>query len=394
MITLTSKLPLQGTTIFSVMSALAAEHGALNLSQGFPDEDGPPALLEALGAHALAGHNQYAPMAGLLRLREQIAAKLARCYAVEACPDAEITVLPGATAALHAALTTCVQAGDEVIVLDPCYDSYIPVIELCGGRAVRVPLLAPTFRPDWERIANAISARTRAIVINTPHNPCGAVLSADDLDALAALAERFDLLVISDEVYEHLVFDGAAHRSVLQHPVLRPRSFAVFSFGKTYQVTGWKTGYCVAPPALTTELRKIHQFVSFVGVTPVQHALADFMVAEPDYPARLTAAYQQKRDHFVAALAKHQLQVLPAQGTYFQLIDTTDWPGFDGLNDLALARKLTMEFGIASIPVSVFSAERPARRLLRFCFAKQPATLLAATQCIAEAVRSASREAG
>jgi len=198
--------------------------------------------------------------------------------------------------------------------------------------------------------------------------------------------------VISDEVYEHLVFDGAAHHSVLGHPALRTRSFAVFSFGKTYQVTGWKTGYCVAPPALTAELRKIHQFVSFVGVTPVQHALADFMAAEPDYPSRLTAAYQQKRDGFVAALATHELQVSPAQGTYFQLIDTTDWSGFAGLDDLALAQRLTMEFGIACIPVSVFCAEPPARRLLRFCFAKQPATLLAAAQRIAEAARSASRE--
>jgi len=259
------------------------------------------------------------------------------------------------------------------------------VITLCGGRAVRVPLSEPDFRPDWERIAAAVTARTRAIVINTPHNPCGAVLDANDLDALAALAERNALLVISDEVYEHLVFDSATHRSVLQHPLLRPRSFAVFSFGKTYQVTGWKTGYCVAPPALTAELRKIHQFVSFVGVTPVQHALADFMAAEPDYPRALTLSYQHKRDHFTAALAAQGLPVTPAAGSYFQLIDTSDWPGFIDLDDVALARQLTADFGIASIPVSVFCATAPTRRMLRFCFAKQDATLSEAALRIAKA---------
>ncbi len=299
-----SKLPRVGTTIFTRMSTLAAEHGAINLSQGFPDFDAPEALREAMARHVMAGHNQYAPMPGVMQLREQIAAQLQRYRGVSCDPDTEITVVPGATEGIFCAVMACVGPGDEVILLDPCYDSYQPSVELAGGRAIHVPLQGPGFALDRERLQAAISGRTRLLMINSPHNPSGSVLSRDDMLYLEALVERHNLLVISDEVYEHLVFDGRAHHSALQFPALRARSFTLFSFGKTFSVTGWKTGYCIAPAALTTELRKVHQFVSFVAVTPVQLAVADFLAEQPDYPATLAAFYQRKRDLFCAALGQ------------------------------------------------------------------------------------------
>lgn len=278
-----SKLPAVGTTIFTVISQLAQECGAINLGQGFPDFDGPNELRELACRYVREGHNQYSPMAGVLKLREQIAAKVARLYNRQVCADTEITVVPGATEAIFCAITAAVQPGDEVIVFDPAYDCYEPAIELAGGKAVHIPLQAPAFGIDWQRVKEAINRNTRMIVINTPHNPTGAVLSADDLDQLAALVRDTPILVLADEVYEHLVFEANRHRSILAHPELAERSFAVFSFGKTYHVTGWKTGYCVAPPALTAELRKVHQFVTFVGVTPIQCALADFMESTPNW---------------------------------------------------------------------------------------------------------------
>ncbi|KGE04670.1 methionine aminotransferase [Pseudohaliea rubra] len=368
-----SKLPGVGTTIFSTMTALAQECGAINLSQGFPDFDPPAALVAALGEAASAGHNQYPPLAGLPQLRAQLAAQLARYRGVTVDPEAELTVVPGATEGLYCAITAVVRPGDEVIVLDPAYDSYEPAVTLAGGRTVHVPLTPENFAIDWDRVRAAITPRTRLFMLNSPHNPCGSTVNGEDLATLAELAERHDFLVCSDEVYEHLVFDGAAHQSVLQHPALRARSFAHYSFGKTFSVTGWKTGYCVAPPALTKELRKVHQFVAFVAVTPVQHALAAFLEAHPDYPGTLAAAYQARRDRFLGALAGSRFRFRPAAGAYFQLLDygaVSDEP------DTVLCERWTREHGVASVPVSVFQAEPPpGQTLLRFCFAKSDEVL-------------------
>jgi methionine aminotransferase len=376
---LKSKLPRVGTTIFTRMSALATDCGALNLSQGFPDFDAPAALREALGRHAMAGHNQYAPMAGVLDLREQIAAHCTRYRQVTCDPETEITVVPGATEGIFCAVMASVHPGDEVIVFDPCYDSYEPAIELAGGRAIHIPMTDGNFGIDWQRVESAIAPRTRMVIINSPHNPSGSILAQEDLLRLEALAERHDLLVISDEVYEHLVFDGRQHHSVLQLPALRARSFALFSFGKTFSVTGWKTGFCIAPPDLTAELRKVHQFVSFVAVTPVQLALADFMRAEPDYPATLAAFYQAKRDLFCDALRHSRFNVHPSAGTYFQLLE---YSALGSAPDTALSERLTRERGIASIPVSVFYRDPPPQSYLRFCFAKSDAVLLQAAEVL------------
>ena len=374
-----SKLPKVGTTIFTRMSALAMEHGALNLSQGFPDFDGPLAMREALAKHVMAGHNQYAPMAGALPLREQIAAQLSLHRQVECDPQTEITVTPGATEAIFCAIHACIHPGDEVLVFDPCYDCYEPAIELAGGRAVHVPLNPDDFKIDWERVESALSKRTRMIIINSPHNPSGTTMSRDDLLQLQRLVEEHDLLVISDEVYEHLIFDGQQHASVLQLAALRARSFAIFSFGKTYSVTGWKTGYCVAPPALTAELRKVHQFVTFVAVTPIQLALADFMRDQPQYAGSLASFYQAKRDLFCQALAGSRFSFKPSAGTYFQLLD---YGCISTEPDSALCERWTGEIGIASIPISVFYQSPPEQHYLRFCFAKSDQVLLQAAEIL------------
>lgn len=374
---LQSKLPGLGTTIFSRMSALASDCQALNLSQGFPDFPAPEALRQALAHHAVHGHNQYAPMAGLPELRAAIAAQLLRDREVRCDPDTEITILPGATEAIFCAITASAQAGDEVILLDPCYDAYEPAVLLAGAQPVRLPLSAGSFAPDWQRIEEAITARTRMLVINSPHNPSGAVWSREDMLQLQRLVSRHGLLVVSDEVYEYLVYDGRQHHSVLQFAELRARSFAIFSFGKTFGVTGWKTGYCVAPPALTAELRKIHQFVCFVAVTPVQQALADFMRQHPDYPASLAQQYQRRRDLFCAALEGSRFGIRPSGGSYFQLLD---YSAIDSRADTQLCELWTREHGVASIPVSPFYHQAPDQRLLRFCFAKQDRQLLAAAE--------------
>jgi len=376
-----SKLPNVGTTIFTHMSALAASHKAVNLSQGFPDFDGPDALRESLAHHVMAGHNQYPPMAGVLKLRQQLALQLEHYHQVNANPETEITVVPGATEGIFCAITAIVRPGDEVIVLDPCYDSYEPGIELAGGRAVHVPLSLTDFSVDWQRVEASVSASTRAIIVNSPHNPSGMVFSSEDVNTLAEIANRHDLLVISDEVYEHLLFDGRKHHCVLAHPGLRERSFAVFSFGKTFSVTGWKTGYCVAPPALTTELRKVHQFVAFVGVTPVQMAVADFLEAQPEYPGTLAKFYQQKRDVFCQAVAGSRFKFTPSAGTYFQLLD---YSAISNEEDTLLAERWTEEIGLASIPVSVFYQQKPGTRWLRFCFAKDEVVLKQAGEILCQ----------
>ena len=376
-----SKLPHIGTTIFTRMSALAADCEALNLSQGFPDFDAPEALREAMARHVMAGHNQYAPMAGVMHLREQISIQLQLHRNVACNPDTEITVVPGATEGIFCAVMACVRPGDEVIVFDPCYDSYQPSVELAGGRAIHVPLTPGRFAIDRERLQTALSARTRLIMVNSPHNPSGSVLSLDDLLFLQDIVERHDLLVISDEVYEHLVFDGLQHHSALQLPGLRARSFALFSFGKTFSVTGWKTGFCVAPAELTAELRKVHQFVSFVAVTPVQLAVADFMQAEPDYPAGLSAFYQRKRDLFCQALQSSRLRLTPSSGTYFQLLD---YSAVTREFDTTVCEQWTRQHGIASIPISVFYEKPPQQHYLRFCFAKSDPVLAAAAERLCE----------
>lgn len=376
---LVSKLPNVGTTIFTRMSQLALETGAINLSQGFPDFDGPQALREAVARHVMEGRNQYSPMTGLPSLRQQVAAKIARSYGVQRDADSEITITPGATEAIFCAVQALIRPGDEAIVLDPCYDSYEPSVELAGGRCVHVPLALPDFAVDWQRLADAITPRTRLIFLNSPHNPSGALLTCADLDKLAELIRGRDIHVIRDEVYEHLIYDGQRHASVLAHDELYQRAFVVSSFGKTYHVTGWKTGYVVAPPALTAELRKIHQYVNFCGVTPLQFALADFMAACPEHVEELPAFYQAKRDLFCELLAGSRFTFTRAPGTYFQLADYSAIR--PDLDDVAMAEWLTREHGVAAIPVSVFYQSAPKDMcLVRFCFAKREETLRQAAE--------------
>ncbi|WP_271410931.1 pyridoxal phosphate-dependent aminotransferase [Pseudomonas sp. Q1-7] len=376
---ITSKLPNVGTTIFTRMSQLAAEVGAINLSQGFPDFSAPAALCDAVGRHIAAGHNQYAPMTGLPALREQVAAKVAAFYSRQVSADNEVTITPGATEAIFCAIQAVVRAGDEVIVLDPCYDSYEPSVELAGGRCVHVPLAQPDFSIDWQRMKDALSPRTRMIILNSPHNPSGALISRAELDQLAELIRGRDIYLVSDEVYEHLVFDGVGHVSVLAHDELYARAFVVSSFGKTYHVTGWKTGYVVAPPALSAELRKVHQYVNFCGVTPLQWALADFMAGHPEHLAELPAFYQAKRDLFCDLLAGSRFNFRRAAGTYFQLVDYSAIR--PDLDDVAMSEWLTREHGVAAIPVSVFYQQAPRDlRLVRFCFAKREETLREAAE--------------
>ena len=371
---ITSKLPNVGTTIFTTMSQLAAETGALNLSQGFPDYDGPQGLRDAVVRHINAGHNQYAPMTGLPALREQVAAKVLRQYGARVNADTEVTITPGATEAIFCAVQAVVRAGDEVIVFDPSYDSYEPSVELAGGRCVHVQLDPRDFSIDWQQLSDALSPRTRMIILNSPHNPSGALISAAELDQLAQLIEGRDIYLISDEVYEHLVYDGVRHASVLASEALYSRAFVVSSFGKTYHVTGWKTGYVIAPPALSAELRKVHQYVNFCGVTPLQWALADYMAACPEHVEELPGFYQAKRDLFCDLLAASRFSFTRVAGTYFQLVDYSQIR--PDLNDVDMALWMTREHGVATIPVSVFyQTPIPEQRLVRLCFAKREETL-------------------
>jgi methionine transaminase len=375
-----SKLPHVGTTIFTVMSRLAAECGAINLSQGFPDFDPPLRLVELVAEAMRAGINQYAPMAGAPALLDAIGAKVLALYGRRVDSAAEITVTSGATEALFCAIHAVVRPGDEVILLEPAYDSYEPAVELAGGRAVRVPLQRPDFRVDWDRVRDAMSPRTRLVVVNSPHNPTGAVFAASDLDALADVLARSAAFVLADEVYEHILFDGRTHASLLTRPALAGRAFVVSSFGKTFHCTGWKVGYCVAPPLLTTELRKVHQFVQFAVAAPMQAALAGFLLECPEHAADLAGFYQRKRDRFCRLLEGTALRAVPSAGTYFQL---ADYSAVSELPDVEFARWMTRELGVATIPVSVFSAGPVQERLVRFCFAKNDPTLDAAGERLA-----------
>lgn len=371
-----TKLPKVGTTIFSVMSQLAAEHGAVNLGQGFPDFEVPRRLVDGLAEAMRAGHNQYAPMTGIPALREAIAEKTLRVYGHLPDADAEVTVTSGATEALFNAIHAVVRAGEEVIVFDPAYDSYEPAIELAGAVAVHVPLDPRSFAVDWDRVRDAITPKTRMLIVNSPHNPSGAMFGADDIAALTDLLRDTDIVLLSDEVYEHIVFDGARHESILRHPELRDRAFVVSSFGKTYHCTGWKLGYCIAPPALSAEFRKVHQYNVFCTFAPAQHAFASMLREAPEHDEQLGAFYQAKRDAFAAQLATTRLEALPVPGGYFQLVD---YSAVSDLDDAAFSRWLTIEKGVAAIPLSPFYAQPPAgQRLARLCFAKNPATLDAA----------------
>ena len=372
-----SKLPKVGTTIFTVMSQLAMQHQAVNLGQGFPDFDGPQSLRDAL-AEAMNSHkNQYAPMTGIAQLREQIALKTEKLYGARVNADTEVTVTSGATEALFAAIAAVVRPGDEVIVLDPCYDSYEPAIELAGGRAVHVPLSLPDFSVDWQRVKDAITPQTRMLMINSPHNPTGAVLSAGDLDTLAGILRGTNILVLSDEVYEHIVFDGELHQSVLRHAELAARSFVVSSFGKTYHCTGWKVGYCIAPQPLSAEFRKVHQYLTFCTFNPAQWAFADVLEHDPQHYLDLPAFYQQKRDAFRKLLAPSKFKLLPVRGAYFQVVD---YSAISDKDDLNFSEWLIHEAGVAAIPVSAFYETPPDTRLVRFCFAKSESTLSAAAE--------------
>lgn len=374
---LRSKLPWVGTTIFTQMSQLAVEQQAINLSQGFPDFPAPEALLQQLNQQVLAGKNQYAPMAGVMELRQQIALLTGRCYGRIVNPDTEVTITSGATEALFVAIQAVVRPGDEVLVFDPAYDSYQPAVELAGGKTVHIQLTAPDYRIDWPAVHRRVSNQTKLIIVNSPHNPTGMVFSQQDWQALAELVQQHGLFCISDEVYEHMVFDGAPQLSAHQQAALQERSFVVSSFGKTFHVTGWKLGYCVAPPALTTEFRKIHQYVTFSSFTPAQYAIASILDMSPELVTGLAGFYQQKRDRFAALLSQSQFKLLPCAGTYFQL---ADYSAISELDDLEFCRSLATDVGVAAIPLSVFSRQEQDSKIVRFCFAKQDTTLQQAAE--------------
>jgi methionine aminotransferase len=366
-----SKLPHVGTTIFTVMSRLAAEHNAINLSQGFPDFDCAKELRDLVTKYINAGLNQYPPMAGVPRLRERIAEKAQALYGRQYDPEHEVTVVPGATYGIFTALATLIRPGDEVIVFEPTYDSYVPGIEVNGGVPVYIQLRYPDYSIDWQAVARAITPKTRAIIINSPNNPTASVFSGEDMRMLEGMLRGTDIVVISDEVYEHIVFDGHRHESVIRYPGLAERSFVVSSFGKTYSVTGWKMGYVLAPKELTEEFRKVHQFNVFVTNSPLQHAIAEFM-ENPDAYLSLAAFYQKKRDFFLEGIKGSRFKPLPSRGTFFQNL------AYDAITDekdTDLAIRLTTERGVAAIPVSVFYREPPGHRVLRFCFAKSEETL-------------------
>ncbi len=375
-----SRLPQVGTTIFTVMSALALEHQAVNLGQGFPDFDCDPALLTQVTDAMREGLNQYPPMTGVPQLRQRVADKIEALYGKRYDADSEITITAGATQAILTAVLACVHPGDEAVVLEPCYDSYGPNIELAGGTVVRVPLTPGSFRPDFAKIAAALTPRTRLLIINSPHNPSATVWTRQEMQQLAELLRPTQVLLIADEVYEHMVFDGAPHVSASSIPALAARAFVVSSFGKTYHVTGWKVGTVAAPAALSAEFRKVHQFNVFTVNTPVQHGLARFMADAQPY-LELPAFYQRKRDLFRDGLARTRLRALQSQGSYFQLVD---YSAVSDLNEADFCQWLTREVGVAAIPLSVFYADRFEQRLARLCFAKQDSTLQSALQRLAK----------
>ncbi|MGB9493763.1 MAG: pyridoxal phosphate-dependent aminotransferase [Azonexus sp.] len=369
-----SRFPRMGTTIFTVMSRLASECGAINLSQGFPDFQAEPALFDAMDRHMRAGRNQYAPMAGMPELRQAIVDKVATLYGTRFDVEREVTVTAGATQAIFTAIAAFVRPGDEVMVFEPAYDSYVPAIETVGGKAVFAQLKFPDYAPDWAQVARLISPKTRMVIVNSPNNPTGSLLTASDLEKLAELLRGTDIVVLSDEVYEHIVFDGQKHASLCGHQELAARSIVVSSFGKTYHITGWKIGYVVGPAALMAEFRKVHQFNVFTVHTPSQLALADYM-QDASRHLGLAAFYQEKRDFFRHLLGATRFEMLPCRGTYFQLARYT---GISDIPDRAFAEWMTREAGVAVIPVSAFNADGRDDRVVRFCFAKREETLVAA----------------
>lgn len=376
--TIQSKLPDVGTTIFTVMSQLAAEHNAINLSQGFPDFDTHPDLIELVNQAMRQGMNQYAPMQGLPGLRQQIASKVESIYGVAIDPDIDLTVTSGATEALYAAITAVVHPGDEVIIIEPAFDSYAPAIALNQGVPVYLPMTFPGYAIDWQALERAITPRTRMVIINSPHNPTGTALTPEDIAALHQIVNRHDIFILSDEVYEHIIFDGQRHESMLRYADLAQRSFVISSFGKTYHTTGWKIGYCIAPAELSGEFRKVHQFLTFASNTPIQHAYIDFMQRRELY-LELPDFYQLKRDLFLSLMQPSRFKPLPCAGTYFQMMD---YSAISDESDLDFARRLTTEYGVAAIPPSVFYHDRQDHKVLRFCFAKQDQTLEQAAEVL------------
>lgn len=372
--TVKSKLHKTGTTIFTIMSGLAQEHGAINLSQGFPDFPVSGELIGLVNKHMLEGKNQYAPMPGIKSLREIISAKVQQRYSASYDPETEITVTAGGTQAIYTAITAIIKEGDEVIVFEPAYDCYVPAIELNGGIPVQLQLKAPDYHIDWNEVKKMVNQRTRMILINTPHNPTGTILTAKDMIQLEKITHNRDIVIISDEVYEHIIFDGYEHQSVMRYPKLAERSFVVFSFGKTFHATGWKAGYCIAPSNLMQEFRRAHQFMVFSVNTPLQHALAEYM-SNPATYSGIELFYQQKRDRFLQLIKGSRFKPLPCSGSYFQLLD---YSGISDEKDTEFAIRLTKEHGVASIPVSVFYKNPVDHKILRFCFAKEDATLEAA----------------
>ena len=375
---LESKLPDVGLTIFSIMSKLANEHGAINLSQGFPEFDANPNLISLVEKYLRSSCNQYAPTQGVLELRQQIAIKTMELYQAEVNPDTEITVTAGATEALYAVITATVNRGDEVILFEPAYDSYMPAIVLSGGIPVYLPLNFPDYSIDWDQVKETITDKTRLIILNFPHNPSGAILTHQDILALKEIVAEYNVLILSDEVYEHIVFDGQIHESMLKYPELAQRSFVVSSFGKTYHTTGWKTGYCIAPEPLSIELQKVHQYLTFSGTTPIQYAFAEYLNVKSEYLG-LSAFYQKKRDLFLSLIKPSRFKPLPCHGTYFQMLD---YSAISDESDVDFARRLTMENKVASIPPSVFYNQNNDYHVLRFCFAKNDNTLEKAAEIL------------
>lgn len=381
MIEIHSKLPAQGVTIFSIMTAMAHRLNALNLSQGFPDFGAPPALLQALSQATLDGFNQYAAGDGLLALREQLAQLFLKRDLLQLDPVTEITITPGATIGIFSVIQAIIHHDDEVIIFDPSYDSYAPSVQLVGGKAIHIPLNAPEFSVDWNQVKSAITDKTRMVIVNTPHNPTGAIWSKQDWLNLIELIQDKNIVVLSDEVYEHLIYDGEKHYSALSFPELRERSFVVGSFGKTFHVTGWKTGYCIATPELMKVFRQIYQFANFCGVTPVQMALANFMQQHPEHIDGLSSFYQQKRDLFISGIVDSKFSLIPSQGTFFQNVDYSQIR--PDLNDVEMCKFLAEEHKIVAIPVSVFYKQAPQNlRLVRFCFAKKEQTLIQACEIL------------
>jgi methionine transaminase len=373
-----SKLPDTRITIFTLMTRLAQEHQAINLSQGFPDFDADPKLIELVNNHMRLGHNQYAPMQGIPILRQRIAEKIEYLYQAVCNPETDITVTSGATEALFCAISTVVNHNDEVIIFEPAFDSYLPAVRLNGGIPVFVKLRYPDYAIDWDEVKKKISPKTKAIILNSPHNPTGTVISGQDIMQLRQIVENHDILIISDEVYEHIIFDGISHESLLRYPDLADRSFVISSFGKTYHTTGWKIGYCVAPHLLSAEFQKIHQYVTFASNTPIQYAYAEIM-EDSDHYLHLSAFYQQKRDLFLSLLQDSRFTPLPCYGTYFQMM------GYSGISeepDTIFSRRLTSEYKVAAIPPSVFYHTNDDNKVLRFCFAKTDDTLKKAAQIL------------